>query len=518
MPPLIASPAVPAVTVIVPVYNPGPHIDACIRTLLDQSLPAEDYEVIFVDDGSTDETPDRLDALAHAHPNVRAVHIANSGWPGRPRNIGLELARGDYVYFVDNDDWLAPEALERLLARARADDADIVVGKVVGHGKGVPRPLFRRNQRDVALGTAPLLQLLSPHKLFRRSFLEAHDIRFPEGRRRLEDHVFVVHAYCHTTAISILADYACYHWVSREDRHNASLQRLDPVAYYGNVREVLDVVEAHLPPGPVRDRLRVHWYRGKMLMRVGGRPFARREEAFNRLITEEVRRLAVERFSRADEELLPYHLRVRARLLRDGSYEDLLALATFESQLRLRAKASVRPDGQGLAIDVTARLVAEEPLRFVAEGDRVRWLPPAALAERIPPELLGATDAVRDSEIHTFVRSRSDGSEFLLDVNADPTIETDGTLTLRTSVHLDPREAAGGGVLPDGEWELHAAVAAAGFPGVAALRHGRRKVILEVNGGRARELVPPTPARPRPTLRRRVARRVPWLVPLVRRA
>src|SRR4051812_24120626 len=103
---LVASPRVPALSVIVPVYNPGVNIDDCVRTLLDQSLPSSAYEVIFVDDGSTDGTAERLDLLASAHPHVRAVHISNSGWPGRPRNVGIELARGDYLLFVDNDDWL----------------------------------------------------------------------------------------------------------------------------------------------------------------------------------------------------------------------------------------------------------------------------------------------------------------------------------------------------------------------------------------------------------------------------
>src|SRR4051794_37738680 len=130
------------VSAIVPVYNPGSDIDDCIRTLLDQSLPPADYEVIFVDDGSTDGTGERLEALAAAHANVRVEHIPNSGWPGRPRNVGLDMARGEFVYFVDNDDWVGREALERCYERAVRDDADIVIGKVVGHGKRVSRELF----------------------------------------------------------------------------------------------------------------------------------------------------------------------------------------------------------------------------------------------------------------------------------------------------------------------------------------------------------------------------------------
>src|SRR3954469_11880821 len=84
------------VTVVVPVYNTGEFIEPCIRSLLDQSLPADRYEVIFVDDGSTDETPARLGRLAAEASNVHVFHIPNSGWPGKPRNVGIDNAQGDY--------------------------------------------------------------------------------------------------------------------------------------------------------------------------------------------------------------------------------------------------------------------------------------------------------------------------------------------------------------------------------------------------------------------------------------
>src|SRR4051812_3729319 len=137
------------VSVIVPVFDPGPHIDDCIRTLTEQSLPPEAYEVVFVDDGSTDGTGERLDALAADRSNVRVEHIPNSGWPGRPRNVGLGMAAGEYVLFVDNDDRLEHDALERLVAMADADEADVVVGKTVGHQRRVSRELFRQSRHAI---------------------------------------------------------------------------------------------------------------------------------------------------------------------------------------------------------------------------------------------------------------------------------------------------------------------------------------------------------------------------------
>ena len=324
------------VSVIVPVYNPGANIDECIDSLLGQSLPSEEYELIFVDDGSTDETPARLDALAAEHDNVRVEHIPNSGWPGKPRNLGIEMARGEFVYFVDNDDWLGKSALKRLYNRAVRDEADIVIGKVVGEGKFVARSVFKRDRKDVTLEWAPLVRLLTPHKLFRKSLLDEHGIRFPEGRRRLEDHVFTMHAYFHARSISVLAGYPCYHWVLRETDDNASYEELEPVGYYENVREVLDLIDEHMEPGPLRDRVRSHWYRGKMLGRVGGRNFLERDPAFKRPLYEEVRKLALERWGDEVDEYLAFNARVRSHLLRDGDYEGLDALADLRGRARDR--------------------------------------------------------------------------------------------------------------------------------------------------------------------------------------
>ena len=243
-------------SVIVPVFDPGETFDECVASLLGQTMPAGELELIFVDDGSTDGTAQRLDALAAAHAHVRVEHIPNSGWPGRPRNLGMEMARGEFVYFVDNDDWLERDAVERLHAAAVEDAADIVIGKVVGHGKRVPRELFRESVRGSAF-TPKLLALLTPHKLFRRAMLEANGIRFPEGRVRLEDHLFVVHAYFHARAISVLADRPYYHWALRPDPTAQRLvPRLEPEGYFANVRDVLDLVDAHTEPGPFRDALR----------------------------------------------------------------------------------------------------------------------------------------------------------------------------------------------------------------------------------------------------------------------
>jgi glycosyltransferase involved in cell wall biosynthesis len=458
------------VSVVVPVYNPGPHIDDCIASLLRQSLPPDEFEAIFVDDGSTDGTGERLDAIAGEHPHLRVIHIPNSGWPGRPRNVGVDAARGEFVYFVDNDDWIGDEALERLHAMAVRTGADVVVGKVVGQRRQVPRELFRRNRDDATLERDPLLTLLSPHKLFRRAFLDEHGLRFPEGRRRLEDHVFVLPAYFLARRISVLSDYPCYHWVRRDDRTNASTQRADS-GYFDNLREVLDIVEAHTEPGAFRDRLLGHWYRSKMLNRLGGGRFRAYPEDYRAELFEEIRTLADERFGPGVEERLSAILRIRAALMRAGRFDGLAAFAEVETAWRAQLEVrSAEWDGGVLTVRVAGSIADAEgrPLTLRREEGRLRLPLPEDMpgAEDVPPAARDVEDEWPRSALRAFLRDRAGGEEHLVAAEFEARVHEEGdeaTVQLEGDVRLDPQTAAAGGPLRAGVWDAYALVASCGL-------------------------------------------------------
>jgi hypothetical protein len=431
------------------------------------------------------------------------------------------MARGEFVYFVDNDDWLGKDALRRLHARAERDEADIVIGKVVGEGKFVARSVFKRDRQNVTLEWAPLVRLLTPHKLFRKSLLDEHGIRFPEGRRRLEDHVFTMHAYFHARGISVLAGYPCYHWVMRGDEENASYAELEPVGYYGNVREVLDLIDEHMEPGPLRDRVRSHWYRGKMLGRVGGANFMTRDPAHKRPLYEEIRRLALERFGDEVNPYLAFNARTRSRLLRAGDYEGLEALAVFEAGLRTEATlVELEPDEEGVALILESRIVSDAgPLAFERDGERLLWVAPDALAGRLDAAAREATADMQRNYADVLITSVKDGTEFLLRTETETRFEpVDGadrvTPVLTSRARMEKRVAAAKAKLRPGEWTVGVTAAAAGFtPGGVPAQSGRwpMRVPLVVTVTGDGRLLPPR-------LRGEVARRFPRVTRAFRRA
>ena len=112
-------------SIIVPVYNVEAFLKKCVDSLLAQDLPKEDYEVILVDDGSTDGSGALCDTLAAEHGNIRFIHQQNRGLSGA-RNAGIPVASGDYILFVDSDDYLCPNVLETLVGLMESKDLDIL--------------------------------------------------------------------------------------------------------------------------------------------------------------------------------------------------------------------------------------------------------------------------------------------------------------------------------------------------------------------------------------------------------
>ncbi len=440
----------PRISVIVAVFNPGPHFDDLISSFLRQTLPPDQFEVLLCDDGSDEATQVRLDAVAAAHPHLKVLKLEHSGWPGTPRNVGIDTAAGKYVFFCDHDDTFGDEALQRLADYADENNSDVVVGRLTGVGRTLPRGMFRRNIPNAVLGQDPLLEILTPHKLFRTAFIREHGIRFPDGKVRLEDHMFVMKAYFAASVISILADYPCYYWTKRTDQPSASATLIVPDHYYHYLGVVLDIVEENVGPGPERDALLQHWYRGKVLKRLAGRHLLRYSEEYRRQLLEVVRPFAIKRFSPDVDRFLAFPMRMRSALLRADRVDGLLALAEIEAGLKSSAQVTSIgwDDSNRLRIEIEAKVFFEDGSELQFEPTPAtevkpagwRWVPPTAFTpEVMADEVLEAGPDVAASRVEVYVRARHDGSDYV-QPEADAAGQNEPG-RMRTTITIDPRTA-----------------------------------------------------------------------------
>lgn len=137
------------ISVIVPCYNVEEYLDACLESLVSQTLGLERMELILVDDASQDATLEHLRAWEREYPEqILVVECAENGRQGTARNIGMQYATGEYIGFVDSDDWVEPDMYEVLLERGREQGCEIVSCHAFRNkedGRQVPEPTERED-------------------------------------------------------------------------------------------------------------------------------------------------------------------------------------------------------------------------------------------------------------------------------------------------------------------------------------------------------------------------------------
>ena len=176
----------PLLSLVVPVYNVAPFLERCLASLAAQNL--DGMEIVFVDDGSTDACPAILARYAAQHSQMRVIRRDNGGLSAA-RNTGLDRIGGEYVAFVDSDDWIEPGYYRHLLDLARAQNLDLAHGNAMYHfeGRREDQPIYRDDLstevmpgREVLrrrLADRTLLHMVWMH-LYRRDFIERLGMRF----------------------------------------------------------------------------------------------------------------------------------------------------------------------------------------------------------------------------------------------------------------------------------------------------------------------------------------------------
>lgn len=456
------------VSVVIATYNSPPELDVMVASLDAQTMPKEEYEVIFVDDGSTDSTYDVLQRIAAERANVHVHRIPNSGWPGRPRNVGTRAAVGEFVFFGDHDDYVFPEALERMYEFAAAHRLDVVHPKEVVQGWSSPGWVTWRSQRPrVGPLDQDALQCITPHKLYRRAFLVENDIWFPEGPVRLEDFSFNGLAWARTDAIGVMADYPCYRWVLNDD--NSHKKAYDFDVYWKSFRDSLEPLLTELPEGEKRDHLLIRWYRSRILERVAGQ-FQDYPDDYRTRLTQKFVELLPHFPEHLDHLLTPAD-RARSVLLRLGDTESMLELSRLDrgNNLDVRRVSKLWKEG-ALHVEIVAVITNSDGKPFTVHkvGDRIHRRVPARLETAAPPETWDLTDALRHAFGEIAVRSRKDNVDWILDSRSElevTTQEGSETLQLKIAAEIDPRTAALGEPLSTDVWDVFYRLVGLGYTG-----------------------------------------------------
>ena len=253
---------VPAVSVIVPVYGVEKFLPACLASLQAQTFG--DYELILVDDGSPDKSGEICDEWAKAHPNAAVIHQQNQGLSGA-RNAGLKIARGKYIAFVDSDDLVRPEFLQKLYEACEEHHADMAlcgVEDVAEDGSCLPQPVLSLPAAECCPGRALLPRFYGQgaqsytvawNKLYRRELWQT--LRYPLGKLHEDDAVAHYLFYAAKTVCCLPEAYYCYRLRQGSICHT----EVRP-AHFDGVDALLDRYTFYKAKGlPLADTARACW-------------------------------------------------------------------------------------------------------------------------------------------------------------------------------------------------------------------------------------------------------------------
>ncbi|WP_431841922.1 glycosyltransferase [Calidifontibacter indicus] len=254
----------PLLSIVVPFYNVGAYIGACLESLRTQLL--DDIEVIMVDDGGSDDSVDVAREYAAKDPRFTLVSQENQGL-GPARNTGTAHARGKYLTFVDSDDLVAPRAYTLMVGSLEETGSAFAAGNAYrfsshkgAYQSWTHRQPFAKTRIATTIDDVPVLMRdrMIWNKVYRRSFWDAGGYEFPPIR--YEDYMVTLRAYLEAPAVDIFADHV-YFWRDRESGDSITQQ----AARADNARDrflsaamVLDVLASHKASDEVRER--VHAY------------------------------------------------------------------------------------------------------------------------------------------------------------------------------------------------------------------------------------------------------------------
>jgi len=208
----------PALSIIVPVYNTEPWLARCLDSLVNQTI--KDLEIIVVDDHSTDGSLDIIREYEKNEPRIHTIALEKNSGVSVARNAGLAIASGEYIGFVDSDDFVDLDFYEKLYIHAEATGADIVKGESVMVKNDGNEKLYGPSSAAIRKNKAEFLYPFWS-AMYRTDFLTKNKLDFPTGIITSQDDVFLLKAVILANTIE-LVEGVYYHYIRREGSLDSS--------------------------------------------------------------------------------------------------------------------------------------------------------------------------------------------------------------------------------------------------------------------------------------------------------
>lgn len=216
------------ISIIIPTYNREEYLKKTIDSVINQTIGFNNIELIIIDDGSIDNTQKIIEDYKTRYSNIKTRYLKeNTGFPGKPRNIGMKLASSEYIMFLDSDDCFKNDACESLYKKISFENADIVFGTYQIHKKGRiidGTPEYFRGKGILEFTHEEgeflkIIELISPQipmNIFRKDMIDKNKIIFPEGIPA-QDAPFMIESYLNAKKIIYLTNFNVYTYILHEN-------------------------------------------------------------------------------------------------------------------------------------------------------------------------------------------------------------------------------------------------------------------------------------------------------------
>ena len=238
------------ISIVVPIYNVEKYLNKCLDTIINQSY--KDLDIILVDDGSPDNCGKICDDYAKKDKRIRVIHKKNGGLSDA-RNCGLEVAKGEYICFIDSDDYIELDMIDKLYTAICNENAEIAIcGMMIEYENGKKIDKTIKNNKKIVMNKIDGLKMLNSFYLFDmatcdkmfKTNLFGQDIRYPIGKK--SEDFYTTYKLFYKSNKSVYIPDALYHYYQRENSISRNKSNINRSYIEGSINQ-LEFFKNNLP-------------------------------------------------------------------------------------------------------------------------------------------------------------------------------------------------------------------------------------------------------------------------------